>query len=60
MIKYAELIVVTAIISLVSITLLYVLPAIAMTVRALSPAQQRGREEWTDTSSTCSRATAQP
>jgi len=44
----------------VSITLLYVVPAIAMTVRALSPAQQRGGEEWTDTSSTCSRATAQP
>jgi len=44
----------------VSITLIYVLPAIVLTVRALSPARQRGENRWTDTSSTWSRATAQP
>jgi len=43
----------------VSITLIYVLPAIVLTVRALSPARQRGEHRRTDTSSTWSRATAQ-
>jgi cytochrome c oxidase assembly factor CtaG len=44
----------------VSITLIYILPAIVLTVRALSPARQRGENRRTDTSSTWSRATAQP
>ena len=44
----------------VSITLIYVLPAIVLTVRALSPARRRGENRLTDRSSTWSRATARP